>query len=120
MPATVTLHDQFVEVVFSGEVERGRRLTDEGIEHARRTQRILFDFSEITRAAFDPMQLGDGMTRLANQGVRLAICSTNPVYFGFGRQISLYSGVEGTAIAVFKHREDAVNWLLRDILPNEG
>ena len=119
MPSLVTLHDHFLEVAFSGEVERAT-LREEGAAHLRKTGRVLFDFSEITKANFDAMQLGDAMTRLAATGVRLAICSTNPVYFGFGRQISLYSGVEGEAIAVFKERQAAISWLIRDLMPCAG
>lgn len=113
MPAEVILHDAFVEVVFSGEVARGQQMGAESLAHVGKTGLVLFDFSGITKADFDPMQLGEGMVRLAARGVRLAICSTNPAYFGFGRQISLYSGLEGQAIATFSDRNDAILWLLR-------
>ena len=108
---------EYVAVIFAGDV------TPEGVgglaerepvalAALRSHGRLLFDFSEVTHFGFDPLMLGEAMQRHAGQGLRLAICSTSPEYFGVGRQIAQYSGVEGNAINVFRDRAEAVAWLL--------
>jgi hypothetical protein len=112
------LADSYVEVQFSGEVDpeamrrMGGRLTKEEAAALRATGRVLFDFSEIESFGFDAAQLGESMKRLATAGVRLAVFSSNPRFFAIGRQIALYSGLEGEAIAVFGDRAEALSWLL--------
>lgn len=90
----------------------GARLSTEEAAAVGRTGKVLFDFTNIESFAFDAEQLGRSMQRLASNGVRLAIYSSNPRFFGIGRQIALHSGLEGTAIAVFQQRPEAVGWLL--------
>lgn len=112
----VRIADRYVEVRFFGEIEpgtfAGARLTEEEIAAIRRAGCVLFDFSEIDSFGFDAERLGQAMQRLGAQGIRLAVHSSNPLFFGVGRQIALYSGLEGEAIAVFDKRVEALGWLL--------
>lgn len=112
----VRVADRYVEVRFFGEIEPGTfagvRLTEEEIAAIGRAGCVLFDFSDIDSFGFDAEQLGQAMKRLAAQGIRLAVLSTNPLFFGIGRQVALYSGLEGEAIAVFDQRAAALGWLL--------
>ncbi len=117
MAHEVIIHPTFVEVLFSGEVAVGSvraagGFKPEEIEALRQLKRLLFDFSAVTNFGFDPLSLGSGIKRLSDFGLALAIVSTNPLYFGIGRQIALYSGVEGDGIAVFVDRPSALMWLL--------
>ena len=116
MAQQVELRDGYIAIVFSGTVDRetvrgaleGR---DDVLRAIGRTRKVLFDFCGMTSFDFDPYQLGESMRRLAGNGIRLAICSSNPEYFGVARQIAQFSGVEGAAIAVFRAEGDAVGWL---------
>lgn len=118
MAHVVRVADGFVEIVFSGQIEpdvmqkSGARLSPAEAAAVGRTGRVLFDFTDIDSFGFDAQQLGLSMQRLAANGVRLAVYSSNPRFFGVGRQIALYSGLEGSAIAVFDSRPEAVGWLL--------
>src|SRR5215216_5913699 len=103
---------EYVAVIFAGDiapegvsgfVER----EPAALNALRGHGRLLFDFSAVTHFGFDPLTLGEAMQRQAGQGLRLAICSTNPEYFGVGRQIAQYSGVEGNAINVFRDQAEA-------------
>ncbi|HMO52957.1 MAG TPA: hypothetical protein PJ994_00475 [Tepidiformaceae bacterium] len=108
----VRVAEQYVEVQFSGEVDpelmrrMGARLTPEETAAVRSTARMLFDFSDIESFGFNTEQLGQSMQRLASLGVRLAVYSSNSRFFAIGRQIALYSGLEGDAIAVFNERPE--------------
>jgi hypothetical protein len=114
----VRVADSYVEVQFSGDIDpgtmrrMGARLAPEEADAVRSHGRILFDFSEINSFGFDAERLGQAMQRLAQAGGRLAVYSSNPRFFGIGRQIALYSGLEGDAIAVFRERPEALGWLL--------
>jgi anti-anti-sigma regulatory factor len=118
LASRVRVADDYVEVSFAGEIDAeslrrtGARLSDEQTAAVAKHGRVLFDFSEIESFGFAPQALGAAMQRLAGQGVRLAVYSSNPRFFGIGRQIALYSGVEGEAIAVFQDRAEALGWLL--------
>lgn len=117
MGQTVLIRDGYVCIEFSGEVDResvrGALASAEGSMDAIRTHgRVLMDFSGVTRFNFDPVLLGDAMKRLSGQGLRIAVSSTAPEFFGVGRQVAQYSGVEGEAIAVFKTQPEAESWLL--------
>lgn len=110
------VHQEYVAVIFAGEVtpESVARLAERepaALAALRSHGRLLFDFSAVTRFGFDPLSLGEAMQRQAGQGLRLAICSSNPEFFGVGRQIAQYSGVEGNAINVFRAEPEAVAWL---------
>lgn len=114
----VRIAESYVEVVYSGEIDpgamrrNGARLTPEEIAAVQRTGKVLFDFNDIETFGFDSQQLGMAMQRLASNGVKLAIYSSNTRFFAIGRQIALYSGLEGAAIAVFADRVEALGWLL--------
>lgn len=117
MAQSVEIREGYIAVVFSGVVTPatvGDALGESSDVRTamRRTPRVLFEFSQIESFGFDPLTLGDGMQRLAALGVRLAVSSSNPEFFGVGRQIALYSGVEAVAIAVFDNEAEAVGWLL--------
>lgn len=108
---------EYVAVIFAGEVtpvglSGFAEREPAALAALRGHGRLLFDFSAVTHFGFDPLTLGEAMQRLAGQGLRLAICSTNPEYFGVGRQIAQYSGVEGNAINVFRDQAEAVAWLV--------
>ena len=111
------VHAEYVEIVFQGDIDP-ESLAGFGNENPRaipavmRHGRVLFDFSGVKRFGFDPLTLGDQMKRLSGEGLRLAICSNSPEFFGVGRQIAQFSGVEGEAIAVFHSRDEARAWLL--------
>ena len=111
VPRETHLAIYFSGVVDSESVQGTLTQNPEALATARTTLRVYFDFSEVTSFAFDPLSLGEAMKTLAANGVRLAIASTNPEYFGVGRQIAQYSGVEGMAINVFTTEEEAVAWL---------
>ena len=111
------VHKEHVAIIFAGEVtpESVAGFAEQetaALAALRGHGRLLFDFSGVTRFGFDPLLLGEEMQRLAGQGLRLAICSTNPEFFGVGRQIAQYSGVEGNAINVFREEAAAVAWLV--------
>jgi len=113
------IRDGYLEVVFSGVLSRetvaaAGGLNEEQTEAARKSQRILFNFDDVTEFSYDPFALGLAMARLAGN-LRLAICSSNPALFGVGRQIAQYSGVEGEAMAVFTDRIEALGWLLEKV-----
>ena len=78
----------------------------------RENGRVLLDFSAVEKFSFDPLLLGDAMKRLAGRGLRIAVASSTPEFFGVGRQVAQYSGVEGEAIAIFKDHRAAEEWLL--------
>ena len=118
MAQRIEPRDGYLAVLFSGAVDRASvqgalEGTPGAVETIRLTRRVYFDFSGVTSFAFDPLTLGEGMTRMAQAGLRLAIASSSPEFFGVGRQIALFSGVEGVAINVFRSEADAVAWLLR-------
>ncbi len=118
MSHVVRVAEGYVEVAFSGDIDpetmrrMGARLTPEEVAAVQRTARILFVFSDIDMFGFNSENLGLAMQRLAGNGIRLAIFSSNPRFFGIGRQIALHSGLEGSAIAVFSERAEALGWLL--------
>jgi len=114
----IQVHEGYVAVVFSGTVDRDSvRGALEARPDARQAiatlRKVLFDFSAVKAFEFDPFQLGEAMRRVAGQGLRLAIASEQPEFFGVGRQIAQSSGMEGVAIAVFHTRLEAVAWLQR-------
>jgi len=113
------IRDGYLEVVFTGILSRetvaaAGGLSDSQTEAARKFQRILFNFDDVTEFSYDPFALGVAMARMAGE-MRLAICSINPALFGVGRQIAQYSGVEGEAMAVFSERIEALGWLLEKV-----
>lgn len=113
----VLIRDGYVCIEFFGDVHRdsvrGTLASVDGALAAIQSHgRVLMDFSRVSRFSFDPMLLGDAMKRLAGVGIRIAVSSASPEFFGVGRQIAQYSGVEGDAIAVFKLQTDASDWLL--------
>lgn len=118
MAHVVRVAEGYIEVTFSGDLapeamrRMGARLTPEEAAAVQRTRKVLFDFSDIDSFGFDSQLLGSAMQRLAANGVRLAIFSSNPRFFGIGRQIALYSGLEGSAISVHTDRAEALAWLL--------
>ena len=117
MAHVIELREGYVAFVFSGVVdqETAGNLAEgrpDMLPALRRHGRVLFDFSRIERFGFDAFGLGEGMRQLAALGVRLAVASENPEYFGIGRQIAQLSGVEGASIAVFRTEAEAVEWLL--------
>ena len=117
MAQRVEPRDGYLALLFSGVVDRESvqgALSENpaALQRLLATQRVLFEFSDVTSFAFDPLALGSEMTRLAQQGLRLAISSSNPEFFGVGRQIAQFSGVEGVAINVFQAEEEAVAWLV--------
>lgn len=110
------VRDGYVAITFSGAVDRETvRGALEGREDVLRSlardRKVLFDFSGVSSFTFDPYQLGEAMRRVAGDGLRLAIVSSNPEYFGVARQIAQFSGVEGAAIAVFRGQLEARDWL---------
>lgn len=114
---TVLIRDGYVCIEFFGEVDRetvrGSLASSEGSLAAIRSNgRVLMEFSAVTRFNFDPLLLGEAMNRLAGRGLRIALASSTPEFFGVGRQVAQYSGVEGEAIAVFKDQPAAEEWLL--------
>jgi len=76
-----------------------------------RLRRVLFDLTAVDGFELEPFTLGLNMRALAGQGLMLAIVAPRPVLFGVGRQIALYSGTEGTGIAVFLEEVEALRWL---------
>lgn len=117
MGQTVLLRDGYVVVQFFENVDResarGALQNAPGATDAiAQSLRVLFDFSEVTSFKFDPLTLAEGMKRLAERGVKLAVCSSNPEFFGIGRQVAQYSGLEGEAISVFRTEPEALGWLL--------
>jgi hypothetical protein len=113
----IEVRDGYVAFLFSGVVDpktAGNSLTErpDVLSYLRRHPFVLFEFSRIEKFGFDAFPLSDAMKNLAAQGVRLAICSTNPEFFGIGRQIAQLSGVEGAHIAVFRAEAEAVGWLV--------
>ncbi|MEO8540174.1 MAG: STAS/SEC14 domain-containing protein [bacterium] len=113
----MTLRPGYVAISFSGDVDRESvrgllAAVPDALATIQRTGRLLFEFSEMESFDFDPLSLGETMQQFASQGLRLAICSANPEFFGVGRQIAQFSGVEGAAIAVFKDQPAAIAWLL--------
>lgn len=117
MGQTVLIREGYVCIEFFGDVvpESARGALDSApgaVQAILANGRVLMDFSAVEKFAFDPMILGDAMKRLAGQGLCIAIASSAPEFFGVGRQIAQFSGVEGEAIAVFKDRAGAEEWLL--------
>ncbi|MEX0783847.1 MAG: hypothetical protein WD557_14485 [Dehalococcoidia bacterium] len=115
MAQTILVREHFIDVTFSGRADRASvagGLSEEETATVMRLGRVLFDFTDVTEFEFDPARLGDVMRRLAEDGLRLAICSRAPAWFGVGRQIALWSDVEGEAIRVFRDRAEAEAWLV--------
>lgn len=116
MGQTVTIRDDYLLVQFFGIVDpesaRGAvENTPGAVESVTKSARVLFDFSEVTSFKFDPVLLGDAMRRLGERGVKLAVASSSPEFFGIGRQVAQLSGLEGEAIAVFRTQPEAASWL---------
>ncbi len=114
---TVLIRDGYVCIECSGEVEReavvaALAATPGALAVIRENGRVLLDFSAVEKFSFDPLLLGDAMKRLAGRGLRIAVASSTPEFFGVGRQVAQYSGVEGEAIAIFKDHRAAEEWLL--------
>ena len=117
MGQTVLIRNGYLLVRFFGDVDpessRGAVQNAPGaLEALAANPRALFDFSDVVSFNFDPLSLGEAMKRLAERGVRLAVCSSNPEFFGIGRQVAQYSGLEGDAISVFRTEPEAIGWLL--------
>lgn len=117
MAHDIELREGYIAFVFSGVVNQetaGDLLAGrmDVLPALRRHGRVLFDFSRIEHFGFDAFGLGDGMRQLAELGLRLAVASESPEYFGIGRQIAQLSGVEGANISVFRTEKEAVEWLL--------
>ena len=107
----------YVAVLFSGVVTQDsidafNEAHPDAMADMLRQGRVLLEFSAVESFGLDPRMLGDSMRRLAPQGLRLAISSAKPEFFGVGRQIAQFSGVEGDSIAVFHTEAEAVQWLL--------
>lgn len=122
MAQEIELRDGYVAFLFSGIVdpETVRGSLDarpDALAHLRRHPCVLFDFSRIEKFGFDAFPLGEGMRRLAEMGVKLAVASENAEYFGIGRQVAQLSGVEGANISVFRTELEAVAWLVGTTLP---
>lgn len=116
MGQTVLIRDGYVCIEYFGDVDpesvRGALASSDGsIDAIRQDGRVLMDFSRVAKFTFDPMLLGDAAKRLAEQGLRIALCSSTPEFFGVGRQIAQYSGLEGEAVAVFRDQATAEDWL---------
>lgn len=117
MAQQIEVRDGYVAFLFSGVVApetAGDFLAarPDVLAYLRHHPFVLFDFCSIEKFGFDAYQLSEGMKTLAAQGVRLAVCSTNPEFFGIGRQVAQLSGVEGENIAVFRTEPEAVEWLV--------
>ena len=117
MGQTVLIRDGYVCIEYSGDVDpesaRGAlAATHRALDLIRENGRLLLDFSAVEKFSFDPLILGEAMKRLAGQGLRIAVASSAPEFFGVGRQVAQYSGVEGDAIAIFKAHQEAEEWLL--------
>lgn len=125
MAHVVRIRQHFVDVTFMGMVDRAAieeagGLSPDGLAALLRLGRLLFDFTDVADFRFDPFTLGEAMRRLSERGLRLAICSSTPAMFGVGRQIAQWSDREGTAIKVFRDREQAEAWLVSPDGEGEG
>ncbi|MGH2611279.1 MAG: hypothetical protein ACRDHF_19530 [Tepidiformaceae bacterium] len=117
MAHTARIRPHFIDISFSGTVDRHAIEAAGGLSEGELTAilrlgRVLLDFTDITDFRFDTFTLGDSMRQLSRQGLRLAICSSTPAMFGVGRQIAQWSDVEGSAIRVFRDRDQAEAWLV--------
>jgi hypothetical protein len=117
VPQRIEPREGYLAIVFYGAVERGdlqAALTAEPalLNAIRTSRRLLFELSDVTSFAFDPESVGISFGMLARQGLKIAISSSNPEYFGVGRQIAQLSGVEGSSINVFRGEPEAIGWLM--------
>lgn len=109
--------DGAIEFEYSGklgrEMFRGRAaLSEAQLGHFFHDRRILLSFLTSDKDPFASHQRRRWLTRVTNDGFRVAIWAEHPLWFGLWRQALILAEVSENTGMVFYERAEALEWLL--------